>query len=182
MVPTYVKRMEPFFTLRNKVPLQIVQVVLIIAVVALSAARILLPNRPPGRSATIGLGMGAKSLIILSYEILTEHFSRFQRWSSLKAYFILNALEIVFWGAVTFMAFRGNTSLCVGASCAIGWIIVVLGGFLGVMYQYLTVVTFLDWRFFKKHGYHRGSTMHKDSEQSLTTLRSDNFPQTTYEH
>ncbi|KAJ4256148.1 hypothetical protein NW762_009224 [Fusarium torreyae] len=182
MVPAFVKRMEPFFTLRNKVPLQIVQVVLIITVVALSAARIFLPNRPPGRSATIGLGMGAKSLIILSYEILTEHFSRFQRWSSLKAYFILNALEIVFWGAVAFMALRGNTSLCVGASCAIGWIIVVLAGVLGPMYQYLAVVTFLDWRFFKKNGYHRGSTMHKDSEESLSTLRSDNFPETAYEH
>ena len=57
MVPTFIKRMEPFFTLRNKLPLQIIQIILIIAVISLSGARLLLPNRPPGRSTTMGLGM-----------------------------------------------------------------------------------------------------------------------------
>ncbi|KAG8673825.1 hypothetical protein FPOAC2_07347 [Fusarium poae] len=83
--------MEPFFTLRNKLPVQIIQIIRIIAVICLSGARLLLPNRPPGRSTTMGLGMGAKSLIIITYEMLSEHASCFRRWRSLKAYCILNA-------------------------------------------------------------------------------------------
>jgi hypothetical protein len=57
MTPTFLKKLEPFFTLRNKIPIQVVQVILIITVIALSGARLLMPNRPPGRSATMGLGM-----------------------------------------------------------------------------------------------------------------------------
>jgi hypothetical protein len=146
MTPVFLKKMEPFFTPRNKIPLQIVLVILIITVITLSGVRLILPNRPPGRSTTMGLGMvslfsgtqslrsnifqGAKSLIILSYEILTEHTVRFHRWSSLKAYFILNAMEVVFWAAVAFMMIRGNSQICVGTSCALGWVVFVLAGIL----------------------------------------------------
>lgn len=83
MVPTFIKRMEPFFTLRNKLPLQIVQVILIIAVISLSGARLLLPNRPPGRSTTMGLGMVNQFyssryffLIFLGCEVSHHHFLR----------------------------------------------------------------------------------------------------------
>lgn len=57
MTPVFLKKMEPFFTLRNKIPLQIVLVTLIITVITLSGVRLILPNRPPGRSTTMGLGM-----------------------------------------------------------------------------------------------------------------------------
>ncbi|EYB21881.1 hypothetical protein FG05_11538 [Fusarium graminearum] len=172
MVPTFIKRMEPFFTLRNKLPLQIVQVILIIAVISLSGARLLLPNRPPGRSTTMGLGMGAKSLIIISYEILSEHVSGLRRWRSLKAYFILNAMEVVFWAAVAFMMIRGNSSVCIGTSCALGWVVFVLAGILSPLAKYLAVVCYLDWRFEKKHGVHRGSSLTKDQAEPFSTLRS----------
>ncbi|KAJ4022724.1 hypothetical protein NW752_000067 [Fusarium irregulare] len=172
MVPTFIKRMEPFFTLRNKLPLQIVQIILIIAVISLSGARLLLPNRPPGRSTTMGLGMGAKSLIIISYEILSEHVSRFRRWRSPKAYFILNAMEVVFWAAVAFMMIRGNTSVCIGTSCALGWVVFVLAGILSPLAKYLAVVCYLDWRFEKKHGVPRGSTLTKDEAELSSGLRS----------
>ncbi|KAF4339195.1 cytochrome P450 monooxygenase [Fusarium beomiforme] len=181
MTPLFLKKMEPFFTLRNKIPLQIVLVILILTVITFSGVRLVLPNRPPGRSTTMGLGMGAKSLIILSYEILTEHSVRFHRWSSLKAYFILNAMEVVFWAAVAFMMIRGNTNVCVGTSCALGWVVFVLAGILSPMYKYLAVVTYLDWRFFKKNGFPRGARR-KNTDESLSTLRSDSLPETAYGH
>jgi hypothetical protein len=62
--------------------------------------------------------------------MLSEHVSRFRRWSSLKAYFILNAMEVVFWAAVAFMMIRGNSNVCIGISCALGWVVVVLAGIL----------------------------------------------------
>ncbi|CAG7563257.1 unnamed protein product [Fusarium equiseti] len=126
MVLAFIKRMEPFFTLRNKLPLQIVQITLIITVISLSGAQLLLPNRPPGRSTTMGLGM------------------RFRRWRSLKAYFILNAIEVVFWAAVAFMMIRGNSSVCIGTSCALGWVVFVLAGILSPLAKYLAVVCYLD--------------------------------------
>ena len=51
----------------------------------------------------------------------------FKKWSSLKAYVILNALEIVFWGAVVFMMIQANLKFCEGMSCTLSWIVVVLG-------------------------------------------------------
>ncbi|KAH7222634.1 uncharacterized protein BKA55DRAFT_627196 [Fusarium redolens] len=181
MTPVFLKKMEPFFTPRNKIPLQIVLVILIITVITLSGVRLILPNRPPGRSTTMGLGMGAKSLIILSYEILAEHTVRFHRWSSLKAYFILNAMEVVFWAAVAFMMIRGNSQVCVGTSCALGWVVFVLAGILSPMYKYLAVVSFLDWRFYKKNGFPRGART-KNTDESLSTLRSESLPDTAYHH
>ncbi|KAF5253264.1 hypothetical protein FANTH_1860 [Fusarium anthophilum] len=178
MTPVFLKKREPFFTLRNKMPLQILLVTLIITVITLSGVRLILPNRPRGRSTTMGLGMGAKSLIILTYEILTEHFIRFHRWHSLKAYFILNAMEVVFWAAVAFMMIQGNSKLCVGTSCALGWVVFVLAGILSPIYKYLAVVTYLDWRFYKKNGFPRG-TRTKNTDESLSTLRSDD---TAYHH
>jgi hypothetical protein len=57
---------------------------------------------------------------------MTEHIHRFRRWRSLKAYTILNGLEIVFWAVVTFLTMKANTRICIGTSCGLGWVIFVL--------------------------------------------------------
>lgn len=51
------KKMEPFFPTKSKLPIHLAQLVLVIAVVALSGARLLMKNTPRGRSTTMGLGM-----------------------------------------------------------------------------------------------------------------------------
>lgn len=68
--------------------------------------------------------------MFLLYQLLSEHIAYFQRWASLKAYFIINVLEIVFWSAVVFLVMQANLQLCVGTSCALGWVVVVLSGFM----------------------------------------------------
>ncbi|KAK7424654.1 hypothetical protein QQZ08_008537 [Neonectria magnoliae] len=80
--------------------MHIAQIVLVTAVIGLSAARLLMPNAPRGRSTTMGLGMGAKSLVIFFHQLLTEHVDRLRKWGSLKTYAILSSLEVVFWGAI----------------------------------------------------------------------------------
>lgn len=65
-------------------------------------------------------------MIIIAYQILTEHRERFSRWKSYKAYAILNGLEIVFWGAVIFLIIQANIKSCVGISCTLRWIAVVV--------------------------------------------------------
>ncbi|KAM0418626.1 hypothetical protein ACHAPT_012429 [Fusarium lateritium] len=120
----------------------------------------------------MGLGMGAKSIIIILYQLLTEHFDRLRRWGSLKAYWILDAMEIVFWAAVAFMMLQGNRRICIGTSCALGWVVFVLSICMSIMAKYVAVVGFLDWRYFKKNGVPRGANMEKcQNEESMSTIR-----------
>ncbi|KAJ5417482.1 uncharacterized protein N7487_001032 [Penicillium crustosum] len=115
------------FHSRHKFKVHLVQMFLAVVIIALSAARIFLSGQKTRtRASTMGLGMGAKSLVIILYQLLTEHVSRLQRWASLKAYLILNALEIVFWGAVAFLVLQANLQVCVGTGCALGWVVIVL--------------------------------------------------------
>ncbi|PTD02463.1 hypothetical protein FCULG_00012874 [Fusarium culmorum] len=58
---------------------------------------------------------------------------------------------------------RGNSSVCIGTSCALGWV---------PLAKYLAVVCYLDWRFEKKHGVYRGLSLTKDQAEPFSTLRS----------
>ncbi|EWY83041.1 hypothetical protein FOYG_15117 [Fusarium oxysporum NRRL 32931] len=121
--------MASIFSNRLKLPLHLVELLLIISVLILSVIRMLKQpkNAPRSRSNTMALGMSAKSLIILLYQLLSEHVQAFKKWSSLKAYVILNALEIVFWAAVAFMMIQANLKFCEGFTCILSWIVCVLG-------------------------------------------------------
>ncbi|KAF4450398.1 2og-fe oxygenase family [Fusarium albosuccineum] len=83
---------------------------------------------------------GSRNVILL-YEILTEHVRSLKRYGSLKAYAILNALEIVFWGAVVFLMIQANIKYCVGTNCALSWVVVVLGIILNMLASYMAVCT-----------------------------------------
>lgn len=145
-VPYLSFNMSGFFSNRVKLPVHLIQLVLVVGVLVVSVVRMLNQpkNAPRGRSTTMALGMvcihsdknrvrsltasqAAKSLIIILYQVLSDHVRAFKKWSSLKAYVILNALEIVFWGAVVFMMIQANLQFCEGMSCTLSWIVVVMG-------------------------------------------------------
>ncbi|KAM0441305.1 hypothetical protein ACHAPT_000614 [Fusarium lateritium] len=114
------------------------------------------------------------------YQILSEHVRAFQKWSSLKAYVILNALEIVFWGAVVFMMIQANIKFCEGLSCTLSWIVVVLGIIMSTLASYMTIVTWLDFRHFREYGTHRGrhyQAKHLEV-QSSESITMDTAPMT----
>lgn len=69
---------------------------------------------------------GIKTFIVITYQLLTSHVERYKRWASLKAYSILNFMEILFWFVVIIITFMGISRLCQGASCGLSWIIVLL--------------------------------------------------------
>ncbi|KAM0278224.1 hypothetical protein ACHAQK_002573 [Fusarium lateritium] len=75
----------------------------------------------------MALGMAAKSIILILYQVLSQHTKYFRKWMSFKANLILNILEIVFWSAVVFMTMQANTASCDGVTCALGWVIFALG-------------------------------------------------------
>ncbi|KAF5003631.1 hypothetical protein FDECE_9837 [Fusarium decemcellulare] len=173
MSSSIMQKMDRIFNTRSKLPIHLIQVALVIAVISLSGARLLMKNTPPGRSTTMGLGMGAKSLVIIGYQLLTEHVHRLKRWGSLKAYWILNALEIVFWAAVAFMMLQGNRRMCIGTSCILGWVVLALAVIMSMLAKFVAVVGFLDWQHFRKTGVPRGSELKKcQDEGSLSTLET----------
>lgn len=69
---------------------------------------------------------GLKTTIVLTYQLLTEHVERFKRWKSLRAYAILNTMEVFFWMAVIGLTFFSVSKICVGVSCALGVCVALL--------------------------------------------------------
>jgi hypothetical protein len=68
---------------------------------------------------------GIKSLIVIAYQLLTEHTLRFRKWASTKANAILNCLEVVFWLAVLVVT-RGTVGSASGAAAALSALVLVI--------------------------------------------------------
>ncbi|RAQ77164.1 hypothetical protein COH20_007427 [Aspergillus flavus] len=134
------------FDPRWKLPLHCFQLFLIVIVIGLSAPRLFMKNQPRTRASTIGLGMAAKSLVIILYQLLTEHVTVLQKWASLKAYTILNALEIVFWAAVAVLTIQANVQMCVAPGCILGWGVAITGINLSVLAIYATIICYREWK------------------------------------
>lgn len=50
-----------------------------------------------------------KAALFLTYQILTTHFTRFQKWASLKTYMILDIIDTVFWFALFAISVSGGS-------------------------------------------------------------------------
>ncbi|KAE8381633.1 hypothetical protein BDV26DRAFT_289272 [Aspergillus bertholletiae] len=134
------------FDPRWKLPLLCFQIFLVITVIAITIPRLFMKNQPRTRANTIGLGMGAKSLVIILYQVLTEHVAALRKWGNLKAYMILNGLEIVFWAAVVVLTTQANIQKCVAPGCLLGWGVAVTAGNLSALAIYGTVVSYREWK------------------------------------
>ena len=69
---------------------------------------------------------GAKSLVFIAYQLLTEYTTFFSRWHSYRANAFMNCFEVVAWAAVTFFVFDSNVSKCTGVDCTLSWLVVAL--------------------------------------------------------
>ncbi|KAF8859319.1 hypothetical protein BDZ45DRAFT_742561 [Acephala macrosclerotiorum] len=149
------------FSNRYMFAVHMLQIMLVLAAIGGSVVRLLIVKAPSGaprsRANTMALGMGAKSLIIILYQVITEHSSKFRKWHSLKACMILNSLEVVFWAAVVFLMIQSNLNSCVGANCTISWVVCAVAGVLSTVAARTAVVSIMDFRYFKKNGVPRGS-------------------------
>ncbi|KAK7217742.1 hypothetical protein V2G26_005745 [Clonostachys chloroleuca] len=132
------EKMEKYFVPRLKMPLHIVEVIMIIVAIILAGVR-LTTITTRTRTDMMAIAMGAKSLVVIAYQLLSEHLAQWKRFASLKANLILNSLEIVFWAAVAFMAIQSNTRSCKGASCGLGWGVLVIAILISNISIYMTV-------------------------------------------
>lgn len=115
-----------------------------------------------------------KTIVVLLYQILSSHAERFRKLASLKAYAILNFMEILFWFVVVIITFMGIAKFCSGVSCGLTWVSVLIAIMLwyvdftspppllkanpnmllinSVLASWTAVVSFQDLRNLKKRG------------------------------
>ncbi|KAJ3461327.1 hypothetical protein MRS44_009880 [Fusarium solani] len=144
-----------------KTRVHIGMMVLIVAVIALTGARIATKPKgtPTTRSDTLGITMAVKSIVFLIYQLLTDKVDRFRKWRSLKAYAILNTMEIVFWFVVVIITFMGISRFCQGASCAFAWFVALNGFLLMATSFWAAVICWKDHKYFKSTGVVRGTAL-----------------------
>ncbi|KAF2798791.1 hypothetical protein K505DRAFT_371434 [Melanomma pulvis-pyrius CBS 109.77] len=154
--------------LKNR--LHIIMLLLTVAVMGLAGARMFMIKGQRTRSDSMALAMGAKSLVFLAYQLCTEHMRRFKRWASLKAYFIINAMEVIFWVAVAGLNVQSNMKRCRGTTCALSWVVVVIAGVIHFFSGWMAAICWCDWRYFKAWGVERGATSSNSSRSGLTNI------------
>ncbi|CZT25715.1 uncharacterized protein RCC_11384 [Ramularia collo-cygni] len=162
------------FDARYKKATWIVLIVLIQVVIALTVPRLFLKG-PKTRSTFMSLGMGAKSLIFIAYEVSTEYFHKLQRWRSYKANTILNGLDIAFWGAVAFLNLQANITSCSGVSCYLGWAIVGIALVVNQVYIFAFIMCWREWKGLT--GSHR--SLHQEEALGKLSSNSSSIPMQT---
>ncbi|KAL1654836.1 hypothetical protein SLS61_002585 [Didymella pomorum] len=174
---------KPMFASRFKLPLHLTTGILVIIVIGLSVPRLFMKNQPRTRAGTIALGMGAKSLILLTYMMAAEHVQKCKRWHSYKANVIISCLEIVFWGAVAFLVFQGNLKKCEGVTCILSWITVGLAVVINHLEIYASAIAIREFRDSRKmrDGMPLGSVMSRGTDEEEMVQRFPSAPETAYQ-
>ncbi|WRT63895.1 uncharacterized protein IL334_000821 [Kwoniella shivajii] len=130
--------------------LHLLQIPLVIALLAIGALRMFgVVGGPKTRNTTArwSMSVAAKSLIILQYEILTEHFKWFRRWYSIKAFLILNIIEVVFWIAAIVLTAKGMIdTACSGLNCTLNPVVIAICSVCAVLAVPVAVLTFILFR------------------------------------
>ncbi|KAH6654686.1 hypothetical protein BKA67DRAFT_646380 [Truncatella angustata] len=155
-----------YFDGRHKTKIHILQIVLVILMIGLTGGRIAtIPSgRQVSRGDTLGIVMGIKTLVVITYQLVTSHVGRFRKWQSLKAYAVLNSLEVLFWFTVIIISLMGISSYCQGANCGLSWLVVLVATSLLVLAFWTAVVSISDHRHYRSTGTQRQSFTPKENQ------------------
>ncbi|KAL2104694.1 hypothetical protein VUR80DRAFT_9851 [Thermomyces stellatus] len=173
-------KLSALFDPRYTLTVHVVQVILILLVFILAIARVSMTEVPITRANIMPIPISIKSLVVLTYQLLTEYNERFQKWASLKANMVLNIIEVIFWAVVMGLTFQANARICIGASCAVTWVVAVLCLVLLFLGVQAAVVSTLDWRHFRRYHYRRGSAAPLERDYENGHRMYDNSPLRTY--
>ncbi|KAM0275037.1 hypothetical protein ACHAQH_007644 [Verticillium albo-atrum] len=146
----------PFSEPHLKLRLHIVEVVLIVIALILTGIYISMVSFIT-RSEIMIIPFSIKSLIIIGYQLLSQHTTRYRKWESLKANMILNFIEPVFWFVVIILKFMGMSRSCTGGSCGVNVVLTLVATAILVLTIQVAAISFLDRKHFKRTGVPRGS-------------------------
>ncbi|KAF3933238.1 hypothetical protein ABW19_dt0202792 [Dactylella cylindrospora] len=150
--------------------IHVIQFALVGLAIILSIVKITLPDVPRSRMDTWVIGVSAKSLVIMSYMVLTERISKLKRYASLKANMVLSIIETVFWIAAFYFTVRG-ISQCQKQGCSIGTVLIIAIVLLIVLSVPIVCFCIQDYRFFRKNGYSPQQAQSYSMEDSDTTYK-----------
>ncbi|KAL3419082.1 hypothetical protein PVAG01_09303 [Phlyctema vagabunda] len=140
-----------------KFRMHMAQVVLVLLAIVISIARLANKNTIPSRASVWYLVVCFKSLIIILYQVLSEHHDRFRKWASPKANAVLNVIETIFWLAAFIISIAGNSGTCKGSSCALGSFLSALAFFLFLITGFVAFMSVRDYRYLRRNGMLPGS-------------------------
>ncbi|PNH40381.1 hypothetical protein VD0004_g6590 [Verticillium dahliae] len=106
-----------------------------------------------------------KSLIIIGYQLLSQHTTRYRKWESLKANMILNFIEPVFWFVVIILKGMGMSRSCTGGSCGVSVAVMLVALVIFALAILMAGISYLDYKHFKRTGVPRGSPLGFAQEQ-----------------
>ncbi|KAG8670563.1 hypothetical protein FPOAC2_09925 [Fusarium poae] len=150
-------------TWKNKV--LVLQVAFTILIFILAIVKIVTtPSYIPfNRMDIVAITMSLKSGIFLAYEILTMKMEKFQRFGSLKAYAVLNTLDVFFWAAVMGFSFKSVDTICSGANCAVGIVTGLMALVNSIIHFWAAVIAWKNHKYFKTYGVSRGQDEDKNT-------------------
>ncbi|CAN8102430.1 unnamed protein product [Discula destructiva] len=137
---------------RLKLWLHIVEVCFILPIIILTLVRVSMGMSLQG-GGRMGLAFGAKSLVFITYQLLTQHVKALKRWRSAKANAIINGAEIVFWIAVVYLVIAANLqTACTGTVCTLGWVEVVFAIFMVFLSVWVFSICYVEFRQYRANG------------------------------
>ncbi|KFZ24856.1 hypothetical protein V502_00657 [Pseudogymnoascus sp. VKM F-4520 (FW-2644)] len=101
-------------------------------------------------SGQIALSMGAKSLMFITYELVSGH-TKFLK-ERLKVNMILSCIEVVAWPAVVAFTVKGIIKRCVGTTCILSWVLVPLAVAMSLLSTIGAYIAVGDWLYLRKNG------------------------------
>ncbi|RYP40488.1 hypothetical protein DL769_011758 [Monosporascus sp. CRB-8-3] len=155
-----------YFDPSYKFRVHLMQIFLVVVGVVIALVAMTIPNGFMTRAHIMALTMGFKTLIIVSYQLITGHVARFSKWKSLKAYAILNCLEVVMWIVAFGMTIQSNNRICIGVTCSLSKFLAANAVIIAVLMLWAAICCVMDFRYFKSTGYERGTSRPTTSSHS----------------
>ncbi|RYP02924.1 hypothetical protein DL764_005501 [Monosporascus ibericus] len=156
-----------YFDPSYKFHVHLIQIFLVIVGIIIAVVAMSIPDGFMTRAHIMALSMGAKTLIIVGYQLLSGHVALFSKWKSLKAYAILNSLEAVLWVGVFLITMQSNNQICVGVNCSLSKFLAANAILIQVLMAWAAVCCIMDWRHFKSTGYERGASHPTTTSSSI---------------
>lgn len=143
-----------------------IEIPLILAILVIAVYKIFSPSVVKTRGGTWGLGVAAKSLVFLTFILLTEHVRRLHRYGGLKCYMILSIIDQLFWFVgVGLTAIRLKTTPS-GLGYTLSLVMIVLMVIMGLLATPVALIYTRQWLHFRKHGVHPDENHHSRERES----------------
>ncbi|RYP55350.1 hypothetical protein DL768_000105 [Monosporascus sp. mg162] len=135
-----------YFDPSYKFRVHLIQIFLVIVGIVIALVAMSIPN-----------GYMTRAQIMAMTNLITQHVARLSKWKSLKAYAILNCVEVLLWVVAFGMTIQSNNRICIGVTCSLSKFLAANAFLITALMLWAAICSVLDFRHFKSTGYERGT-------------------------